>query len=61
MGAQELVAVRADAQVLGLQHVEEVEQPLRRHLQRAQVGDAGLVGRLLLAAAELEEVTLTPR
>ena len=46
MGAQEHVAVGADAQVLGLQHLEEVEQALRRLLQRGEVGHRRLIGRL---------------
>ena len=58
VGAQELVAVGADPQVLRLQHVEEVEQPFGRHLQRLEVGDRGLVRGLLLDPAELEEVLL---
>ena len=58
VGAQILAAVGADPEVLGLEDMEEIEQPLWRHLQRAQIGDGGLVGGLLLRTAELQEAAL---
>ena len=56
--AEELAAVGVDVQVLVLEHAEEVEHALRRHLCRREIGNACLVRRFLLDTAELQKSAL---